>query len=95
VWRNDAAVGQQPTGSTPLGGDVHLIDTRMYGYEGITGAYLILSGRPCLVETGPALSAPLISTALCDLGVGSYALMGWSSLSGGGGHHLTPSNESG
>jgi glyoxylase-like metal-dependent hydrolase (beta-lactamase superfamily II) len=63
----------EPT-STPLGGDVHLIDTRMYGYEGITGAYLILSGRPCLVETGPALSAPLISTALRDLGIGPQDL---------------------
>lgn len=60
--------------STPLGGDVHLIDTRMYGYEGITGAYLILSGRPCLVETGPALSAPVVSAALRDLGVGPQDL---------------------
>ena len=40
-----------------LGHEVHAVDTRMSGYAGITSAYLILSGRPCLVETGTATSA--------------------------------------
>jgi glyoxylase-like metal-dependent hydrolase (beta-lactamase superfamily II) len=55
---------------TPLGSDVHLIDTRMGGYDGITAAYLIRSDRPALVETGAALSAGLVAEQLAGLGVG-------------------------
>jgi glyoxylase-like metal-dependent hydrolase (beta-lactamase superfamily II) len=55
---------------TPLGSDVHLIDTRMGGYDGITAAYLIRSDRPALVETGAALSAGLVVEQLARLGVG-------------------------
>jgi glyoxylase-like metal-dependent hydrolase (beta-lactamase superfamily II) len=55
---------------TPLGNEVHLIDTRMGGYDGITAAYLIRSERPALVETGAALSAGLVVERLAALGVG-------------------------
>jgi glyoxylase-like metal-dependent hydrolase (beta-lactamase superfamily II) len=55
---------------TPLGSDVHLIDTRMGGYDGITAAYLIRSDRPALVETGAALSAGLVAEQLAGLGIG-------------------------
>lgn len=54
----------------PLGGDVYEIDTRMAGYSGITAGYLILSDRPCLVETGTSTSAPVVRDALTSLGVG-------------------------
>lgn len=57
-----------------LGGDVHLIDTRMGGFEGITAAYLIRSDRPALVETGAALSADLVVQSLATLGVGAADL---------------------
>ena len=46
------------------------IDTRMAGYPGITAGYLILSDRPCLVETGTAPSAPVVRDALAALGIG-------------------------
>jgi glyoxylase-like metal-dependent hydrolase (beta-lactamase superfamily II) len=52
-----------------LGDEVHLIDTQMGGYDGITAAYLIRSDRPALVETGAARSADLVVAALADLGV--------------------------
>src|SRR4029077_1006993 len=55
---------------TDLGHDVYQIDTRMAGYSGIVAGYLILSDRPCLVETGTAPSAPLVIRALAHLGVG-------------------------
>jgi glyoxylase-like metal-dependent hydrolase (beta-lactamase superfamily II) len=42
----------------------------MAGYDGITAGYLIRGSRPCLVETGTAPSAPVVSTALDALGVG-------------------------
>jgi glyoxylase-like metal-dependent hydrolase (beta-lactamase superfamily II) len=54
-----------------LGSDVHMIDTAMSGYSGITAAYAILGERPCLVETGTATSAPVVSAALAGLGVGA------------------------
>ena len=54
-----------------LGSDVHMIDTAMSGYSGITAAYAILGERPCLVETGTATSAPVVRAALADLGVGA------------------------
>ncbi|WP_062444204.1 MBL fold metallo-hydrolase [Herbidospora daliensis] len=56
---------------TPLGGDVHEIDTRLAGYAGITAGYLILGDRPCLVETGTSTSAPVVRDALASLGVGA------------------------
>lgn len=59
---------------TPLGHDVYQIDTQMAGYEGITAGYLIRSERPCLVETGTAPSAPVVSDALTALGVGPAEL---------------------
>lgn len=55
---------------TALGADVHLIDTAMSGYSGITAAYAILGSKPCLVETGTATSAKTVVDALGSLGVG-------------------------
>jgi glyoxylase-like metal-dependent hydrolase (beta-lactamase superfamily II) len=57
-----------------LGGAVHLIDTRMGGYDGITAAYLIQSERPTLVETGAALSAAQVAQSLAALGIGANDL---------------------
>lgn len=57
-------------GITDLGGDVFEIDTLMGGYAGITAGYLIRSDRPCLVETGTALSAPTVVDSLARLGIG-------------------------
>ena len=54
-----------------LGGDVHLVDTAMGGYDGITAAYLVRSSRPALVETGAATSAGLVVDELAALGVGA------------------------
>ncbi|MBS2964332.1 MBL fold metallo-hydrolase [Actinocrinis puniceicyclus] len=54
-----------------LGSDVHMIDTAMSGYSGITAAYVILGSRPCLVETGTATSAQVVRQALAGLGVGA------------------------
>jgi glyoxylase-like metal-dependent hydrolase (beta-lactamase superfamily II) len=59
---------------TALGHEVFQIDTRMAGYEGITAGYLIRSERPCLVETGTAPSAPVVSDALSELGIGPQDL---------------------
>jgi glyoxylase-like metal-dependent hydrolase (beta-lactamase superfamily II) len=56
---------------TDLGGDVFQIDTKMAGYDGITAGFLIRSDRPCLVETGTAPSAPVVTAALRSLGVGA------------------------
>ena len=53
-----------------LGHDVHVIDTAMSGYAGITSAYAILSSRPCLVETGTATSARTVIDGLASLGIG-------------------------
>jgi glyoxylase-like metal-dependent hydrolase (beta-lactamase superfamily II) len=55
--------------TSPLGHDVHSIDTLMSGYSGITAGYLIASDRPCLVETGTARSAPAVQRALEALGI--------------------------
>jgi glyoxylase-like metal-dependent hydrolase (beta-lactamase superfamily II) len=57
-----------------LGSDVHLIDTQMGGYEGITASYLIRGSRPCLIETGTALSAPVVIESLTSLGIGAEDL---------------------
>jgi glyoxylase-like metal-dependent hydrolase (beta-lactamase superfamily II) len=56
--------------ATPLGADVHLVDTRMGGYDNITAAYLIRTERPALVETGAARSAAELVEALGALGIG-------------------------
>ena len=61
-------------GVTDLGGEVFEIDTRMGGHSGITASYLIRSDRPCLVETGTALSAPTVIQALAELGVAAEDL---------------------
>ena len=55
---------------TELGSDVFAIDTQMGGYTGITSGYLIRSSKPALIETGTALSAPVVVDALTKLGVG-------------------------
>ena len=57
-------------GVTDLGGEVYEIDTLMGGHAGITAGYLIRSDRPCLVETGTALSAPTVIESLESLGIG-------------------------
>ncbi len=56
--------------ATPLGDEVHLIDTRMGGYDSITAAYLLRTERPALVETGAAKSAEQVVSALAQLGIG-------------------------
>ena len=67
---SEAAVEGTSPGITDLGGDVFEIDTLMGGYSGITAGYLIRSDRPCLVETGTALSAPTVIDSLARLGLG-------------------------
>lgn len=57
-----------------LGDDVFAIDTQMAGHTGITSSYLIRGSRPCLVETGTALSAPVVIDALATLGVSAEDL---------------------
>jgi glyoxylase-like metal-dependent hydrolase (beta-lactamase superfamily II) len=52
-----------------LGAGVHAIDTRMGGYDGITAGYVLLTERPCLVETGTALSAPVVRDGISALGI--------------------------
>jgi len=59
---------------TPRGSEVFEIDTLMGGYHGITAGYLIRGDRPCLVETGTALSAPTVIESLAELGVGPQDL---------------------
>lgn len=68
---------QQPdTGGqiVDLGNDVFAIDTHMGGHSGITAGYLIRGERPCLVETGTALSAPVVRAALTRLGIDAHDL---------------------
>jgi glyoxylase-like metal-dependent hydrolase (beta-lactamase superfamily II) len=55
---------------TDLGNEVFEVDTLMGGHAGITAGYLIRSDRPCLVETGTALSAPTVIGSLAALGIG-------------------------
>lgn len=68
--------GQEPVKQriTNLGNQTHLIDTQMGGYDGIAAAYAILSSKPTLVETGTALSAPVVEKALHTLGIGAEDL---------------------
>jgi glyoxylase-like metal-dependent hydrolase (beta-lactamase superfamily II) len=60
--------------ATSLGAEVHLLDTQMGGYDGITAAYLIRSSRPALVETGAARSADRVVAELAALGIGPQDL---------------------
>ncbi len=60
----------RPTDVVDLGGSVHSVDTRMSGYDGITSAYVLLTDRPCLVETGTATSSETVRSALEGLGIG-------------------------
>ncbi|MHB2024921.1 MAG: MBL fold metallo-hydrolase [Mycobacteriales bacterium] len=53
-----------------LGAEVYEIDTLTGGARAVTAGYLIRSSRPALVETGGAVSAPVIREALAQLGVG-------------------------
>lgn len=55
---------------TDLGAEVTALDTLMGGHADITSAYLIASSRPCLIETGTALSAPTVLASLRRLGLG-------------------------
>jgi glyoxylase-like metal-dependent hydrolase (beta-lactamase superfamily II) len=55
---------------TDLGHEVYQIDTFMAGYDRISAGYLIRADRPCLVETGTAVSAPVVRDALARLGIG-------------------------
>ncbi|HVE62739.1 MAG TPA: MBL fold metallo-hydrolase [Mycobacteriales bacterium] len=57
-----------------LGHGVHVIDTLMSGYTGITAGYVVLGDRPCLIETGTARSAPVVIAALAGLGLGAEDL---------------------
>jgi glyoxylase-like metal-dependent hydrolase (beta-lactamase superfamily II) len=59
---------------TDLSDDVYVIDTRMGGHHGITASYLIRGSRPCLVETGTALSAPTVIDSLAHLGIQAHDL---------------------
>jgi len=58
------------TVTADLGHEVFAIDTQMSGYRGITSAYLVRGEHPCLVETGTATSADVVTSALGSLGVG-------------------------
>lgn len=46
------------------------IDTRMFGHENVTSAYLVEGPRPALVETGSATVAQEVRAGLGSLGVG-------------------------
>lgn len=78
MTRNNAAVDnpQRAESGAPtpiiedLGDEVFAIDTQMAGHAGITSSYLIRGSRPCLIETGTALSAPVVIAALATLGIG-------------------------
>lgn len=69
IPRHNAAVENVDPLVDALGDDVFAIDTCMGGHTGITSSYVIRSSRPCLVETGTALSAPVVIAALTELGI--------------------------
>jgi glyoxylase-like metal-dependent hydrolase (beta-lactamase superfamily II) len=69
VWTTAAGRWLVDSSTRDLGLGVHAIDTRMGGYDGITAGYALLTDRPCLVETGTALSAPVVRDALASLGI--------------------------
>ena len=49
--------------------DLDLIDTRLGGIEGVTGAFLVGGERPALVETGARTSAITVASALAGAGI--------------------------
>ncbi len=69
IPRHNATVDNPGPVIDPLGEDVYAIDTQMGGHTGITASYLIRGSRPCLIETGTALSAPVVIDALAELGI--------------------------
>ena len=68
------ATHNYPMSFTALGDDVFEIDTQMGGHHGITASYLIRSSRPAIIETGTALSAPILVAALDELGISAADL---------------------
>lgn len=70
----DDAATTPPALIEDLGHEVYSIDTQMAGHSGITSSYLIRGSRPCLVETGTALSAPVVIDSLASLGIESADL---------------------
>jgi glyoxylase-like metal-dependent hydrolase (beta-lactamase superfamily II) len=48
---------------------IQVIDTRMHGVPGITGAFLITDEQTALVETGPKSSVELVLAGLRDAGI--------------------------
>ena len=63
-----------PNRITDLGEHTYLIDTHMGGYDGIAAAYAIVGSKPALVETGTALSAPIVEKSLHSLGISAADL---------------------
>jgi glyoxylase-like metal-dependent hydrolase (beta-lactamase superfamily II) len=51
--------------------DPIVIDTKMHGVDGITGAFLIHGEKSALVETGPKTSIDIVRASLSDLAVDS------------------------
>jgi glyoxylase-like metal-dependent hydrolase (beta-lactamase superfamily II) len=49
----------------------HIIDTKMHGYPGITGAFVLAGDKTALVETGPKSAVENVIAGLEDLGVDS------------------------
>ncbi len=76
--RQNASVDNSQEPAPPiidqLGDEVFAIDTQMAGHAGITSSYVIRGSRPCLIETGTALSAPVVIAALTELGIDSKDL---------------------
>ena len=52
-----------------IGSGVYLIDTAMAGYSSIVASYFLAASKPCLVETGSALSSGTVQRALARWGV--------------------------
>jgi Predicted hydrolase (metallo-beta-lactamase superfamily) len=69
IPRHNANVDNAGPVIESLGDDVYALDTHMGGHTGITASYLIRGSRPCLIETGTALSAPVVIDALAELGI--------------------------
>lgn len=49
---------------------IEVVDTRMWGWEGVTSAYLVRGEAPAIVDTGPQTSAAAVRRALADRGIG-------------------------
>ena len=54
-----------------MGSDPILIDTKMHGHEGITGAFLLHGEKTALIETGPKSSVHNVIAGLEESGVES------------------------